>query len=144
MSTLRRTVFDTGTLVSAALRVGSIPHRALSHAFSAGEVCVSATTLVELEAVLLRDKFDRYQPVQIRQEFLAVLRQRGVLVQVSAADEVSVQPPCRDPMDHPFLALVQRCNADVLISSDGDLLVLHPWQGIPILTPAAFLEQVSA
>ena len=32
---------------------------------------------------------------------------------------------------------------DALISSDADLLVLHPWQGVPVLTPAAFMEQVS-
>jgi predicted nucleic acid-binding protein len=54
-----------------------------------------------------------------------------------------VLPSCRDPKDNQFLALVLACDADVLVSSDADLLVLHPWQGVPILTPGAFLEIVS-
>ena len=40
MSGLRRVVLDTSTLVSAALRVGSVPHRALVQAASVGELCV--------------------------------------------------------------------------------------------------------
>ena len=51
MITYRRVVFDTSTLASAALRVGSVPHRALAHALSTGEVCASAATLAELEQV---------------------------------------------------------------------------------------------
>jgi len=30
--------------------------------------------------------------------------------------------------------------ADVIVSSDEDLLVLYPWREIPILTPAAFIS----
>jgi len=52
----------------------------------------------------------------------------------------TVNPPCRDPKDNQFLALCQACAATVLVSSDADLLVLHPWHGIPILTPATFLQ----
>ena len=54
-----------------------------------------------------------------------------------------MNPRCRDPKDDQFLALVRACDANVLISSDADLLVLHPWQGVPILTPAAFMEHVN-
>lgn len=144
MSRFRRVVFDTSTLVSAALRVGSVPHLALVQAFAAGEVCVSASTLAELEGVLRRRKFDRYQPPEVRQEFTALLRRHASLVSVSAADEAQVQPPCRDPKDHQFLALVLACDADMLVSSDDDLLVLNPWRGVPILTPAAFMEAASA
>jgi hypothetical protein len=59
-----RVVFDTSTLVSAALRVGSVPHQALVHALHIGDVCVCASTLAELDEVLMRPKFDRYQPPQ--------------------------------------------------------------------------------
>ena len=31
----------------------------------------------------------------------------------------------------------------LIISSDQDLLVLNPWRGIPILTPAQFVAQFS-
>jgi len=135
----RRVVFDTSTLVSAAMRVGSVPHRALVHALEVGEVCASASTLAELESVLQRDKFDRYLSAALRAEFAAIVRRRASLFDVSEVDMANVQPPCRDPKDNQFLALVHACDADVLVSSDTDLLVLHPWQGVPILTPAAYL-----
>jgi predicted nucleic acid-binding protein len=56
----------------------------------------------------------------------------------------AVQPPCRDPNDNMFLALARAVEADALISGDEDLLVLHPWNGIPILTPAEFLLKLKA
>jgi putative PIN family toxin of toxin-antitoxin system len=143
VSVFRRVVFDTSTLVSAALRVGSLPHSALAHALLTGEVCASASTLDELDEVLERPKFDRYQPVDVRKEFAAILRRYASVFAVSKTDESKVQPPCRDPKDNQFLTLIQECDADALVSSDTDLLVLHPWNGVPILTPAAFLEKAS-
>ncbi len=143
MSGSWRVVFDTSTLVSAALRVGSLPHRALTHVLREGEVCVSLATLAELDEVLTRPKFDRYQPTGTRSEFAAFLRLRAAVFDVSETQESNVNPACRDPKDNQFLALLQACAADVLISSDADLLVLHPWNGVPILTPAAFLEKVA-
>jgi putative PIN family toxin of toxin-antitoxin system len=135
-----RVVFDTSTLVSAALRVGSVPHHALVQAFTTGEVCVSVSTLDELEQVLLRPKFNRYQPADARKAFADILRRRASLFMVSEADELNVNPPCRDSKDNKFLVLIQACDAGALISSDADLLVLNPWQDIPILTPSQYLK----
>jgi putative PIN family toxin of toxin-antitoxin system len=139
VSALRRVVFDTSSLVGAALQVGSVPHRALGHALSAGYVCASAATLAELEKVLLRSKFDRYALRDVRVEFLEVFRRQVHLFAVSDAEEADVNPLCRDPKDNKFLALARVCDADALISSDADLLAMHPWQGVPILTPAVFV-----
>ena len=141
MSNSWRVVFDTSTLVSAALRVGSLPHRALTYALREGEVCVSSSTLAELDDVLMRPKFDRYQPPETRREFAALLRLRAAMFAISEPPESNVNPACRDPKDNQFLALLQACAADVLVSSDADLLVLHPWNGVPIMTPAAFVEK---
>lgn len=141
MSGSWRVVFDTSTLVSAALRVGSLPHRALTHALREGEVCVSSSTLSELDEVLMRPKFDRYQPTRTRKAFAAFLRFHAALIPVLETQMSNVNPTCRDPKDNQFLALLQACAGDVLVSSDADLLVLHPWNGVPILTPAAFLEK---
>ena len=105
-----------------------------------GEVCVSVATLNELEQVLLRPKFDRYQPADVRKEFADILRRRASLFMVPEKNERNVNPPCRDSKDNKFLALIQACDADALISSDNDLLVMTPWQNIPILTPAQFLK----
>lgn len=137
MSGFRRVVLDTSTLVSAALRVGSTPNQALALALSVGEVCVSVSTLAELDAVLMRPKFDAYQPPDVRRAFVTMVRKHATLVLVSAADEAKAVPVCRDPKDNQFLALA--CGADVLVSSDADLRALHPWQGIPVLSPQEFL-----
>ncbi|MBK9345836.1 MAG: hypothetical protein IPN06_05050 [Burkholderiales bacterium] len=50
------------------------------------------------------------------------------------------QVPAGIKKDAKFLALARACSAAALISSDADLLVLSPWNGIPITTPAAFLR----
>jgi hypothetical protein len=46
---------------------------------------------------------------------------------------------CVDPKDNMFLALAETAEADLIVSSDPHLTNLHPWHGIPILPPAAFL-----
>ena len=136
MSVLRRVVLDTSTLVSAALRVGSVPHQALLKALGSCELCASSATLNALEQVLRRDKFDRYLDTETRLSFVALIRQHTHLFDVQEADEASVQPACRDPKDNKFLALALVCEAGATISSDKDLLAMNPWRSIPVLTPA--------
>jgi hypothetical protein len=138
MSQIRRVVIDTCTLVSAALRVGSVPDQALSKALRTCELCISAETLEELTQVLEREKFDRYLDRELRQSFVALIRRHARLFAVQDADREAVNPPCRDPKDNQFLSLALAAEADVIVSSDEDLLVLHPWRGIPVVTPAAF------
>jgi len=137
MNRMRRVVLDTSVLVSAALRIDSIPHRALLKALASCEVCASTETLAELESVLSRSKFDGYLNQESRRNFVAMIRRS---VHLFAVDASAIQPRCRDPKDDQFLALALAAEADVIVSSDQDLLVLHPWQGIPILSPAEFIS----
>jgi predicted nucleic acid-binding protein len=44
--------------------------------------------------------------------------------------------------DNKFLELALSGQADCIVSGDHDLLVLHPFRGIPIVTPRGFLGQV--
>ncbi|HWZ50331.1 MAG TPA: putative toxin-antitoxin system toxin component, PIN family [Granulicella sp.] len=141
MIRIRRVILDTSTLVSAALRIGSVPHQALLKALASCDVCASAETLAELEQVLDREKFDRYLDCELRRSFVAVMRRHVHLFAVQDADREAVEPPCRDPKDNQFLALALAAEADALVSSDEDLLVLHPWRGIAIVTPAEFLAR---
>lgn len=48
---------------------------------------------------------------------------------------------CRDPKDDKFLELAVSGNADVIVTGDKDLLALHPFRGIAILTPLDFASQ---
>jgi putative PIN family toxin of toxin-antitoxin system len=126
--------------VSAALRVGSVSDQALLKALRTCDVCASVETLDELAQVLDRKKFDRYRDRESRRSFVALIRRNVLLFAVQNADMAAVDPPCRDPKDNQFLALALVSEANALVSSDEDLLVLHPWRGIPIVTPAEFLN----
>lgn len=134
MPFVERLVVDTGIWVSAALRPASLPARAVGLALARYEVCVSDATWNELQHVLGRDKFDRYLPRADRQAFLA-----GLQPLVTRLEVRSVITDCADPKDNPFLALALDADASLLLASDPHLTALHPWRGIPILQPAAFL-----
>ena len=134
MSFARRVVLDAGVLVSAAIRPDSVPALALEKALQNFDVSVSQNTLAELATVLLRSTFDRYALPQQRDDFLAGFRARAVVVEVT----MTVRD-CIDPKDNMFLALAETAEADLIVSSDPHLTNLHPWHGIPILPPAAFL-----
>lgn len=140
MSFAKRVVLDTSTLISAALRPDSTPRQALLTAVASATVCASPATLAELEQMLMRDKFDRYLDQASRREFLDLYRRYTRLFNVIEAEEKALPHPCRDPRDNKFLALALYCSADVLMTSDDDLLVLNPYQGIPIWTPKEFLQ----
>jgi len=49
---------------------------------------------------------------------------------------------CRDPKDNKFLEVAVAGQAEVLVTGDEDLLVLHPFEGIPIVTPVDFLRRL--
>lgn len=134
-SAKRKIVIDTGTLVSATLRRGTVPNRAYLKAMAGYQVCVSDYTLDELERVLRREKFDRYLPLPLRLEFLRTYQTR------TTRHEVTLQViDCRDPKDNPFLALALTVQAEIILTSDPDLYSLNPYRGIQILKPAEFLE----
>lgn len=134
MSFARRLVLDTGVLVSAAIRPSSVPALAFEKALLRFEVCASAETLAELASVLGRAKFDRYAAVSQRQAFIAGYRAHAHLFEVTLTIS-----DCPDPKDNMFLALAETAGAELIIASDPHLTDMHPWRGIPILPPAAFL-----
>ena len=134
MSFDRRVVVDTGVLISAAIRALSIPALALEKALLLFGVCASRSTLAELQRVLMAERFERYRPLASREQFLEGFVQRARRFEVSIA-----VPDCRDPGDNQYLELAETAEAELIVSSDADLQVLHPWRGIPILPPSAFL-----
>lgn len=116
-----------------------MPERALLKAMRSSEICASLGTLGELALVLEREKFDRYLDPESRRSFVALIRRNSSLFSVRETDFAAVDPSCRHPKDNQLLALAQIAEAGIVVSSDDDLLVLHPWRGIPIVTPAQFL-----
>src|ERR1022692_4561583 len=100
MSLIKRVVFDTSTLVSAALRVDSVPSQAFGKALSSGDICASEETLSELEAVLSRSKFNRYLEPGERTAFIELYKTCAPTFDVRETTD-----DCRDPKDNKFLAL---------------------------------------
>lgn len=82
-----------------------------------------------------RPKFDRYVTEKERRQFVAALVQDAELVTIT--QQIAI---CRDPKDDKFLELAMSGGADCIVSGDKDLLSLHPFQGIPIVRPDAFLN----
>ena len=139
----RRIIFDTSTLVSAALRPESVPRKALIEAFARWDLCLSPETLAELDRVLSGGKFDRYLSRTERRQFVALIRRHAQHFNVEPQLLATLRPPCRDPQDNKLLALALAAEATVIVSSDEDLLVLHPWNGIPVFKPREFLARYS-
>jgi putative PIN family toxin of toxin-antitoxin system len=137
----RRVVLDTSVLVSAALRVGSKPHEAFLLALASYDICASVETLAELELVLGREKFAVYLGRGLRRDFVALVRRHAHVFVVDGADLGAVEPRWRDERDDKFLALARVAEAYVLVSSDEDLLIMNPWNGVVVVTPAQFLAR---
>lgn len=137
MSFGRPVVVDTGVLVSAAIRPGSVPALALEKALLHFDICCSAETWQEVETVLMHDKFDRYLSLPQRLDFL-----RGLQTHLTSYEANEAVTDCVDPQDNKFLALAWTARAELIIASDPHLTALHPWRDIPILPPAAFLVGV--
>ena len=49
---------------------------------------------------------------------------------------------CRGAKDNKDLELALAAGAGTIVSGGGDLLVLHPWRGMQILLPAAYIAEV--
>lgn len=129
-------VIDASTLVSAAIARGSVPDRAMRHAFESDAVAVSEATLAELLDVFARPRLARFIDPDLRDEVLSLLDAYGVFF----APAVRVAD-CRDSKDNKYLELALASGADTIVSSDADLLVLHPWRGARILRPADYLGE---
>ena len=131
-------VLDTNVLVSAALFPLSHPWRVFDIVRGQGSLIASVETLAEIDTVLKRPRFDRYLRRTLREEFLEGLGQMVRVVEITQTIRA-----CRDPKDDKFLELALSGRATHIISGDRDLLDLHPFRGIPIRTPGAFLSAVA-
>lgn len=90
--------------------------------------------MLELVDVIERPKFDAYLHLDERREFVRQLVNIAEFVPVTSTIRA-----CRDPKDDKFLELAVAGNADFIVTGDGDLLALDPFEGIAVITPARFL-----
>lgn len=129
-------VFDTNSLISAALIPESVNKKALLKAINLGILAISNLTLAEFVEVLFREKFDSY--------FKNDGERWEIIDEIYLGSEffvpnVSIRA-CRDPKDDKYLELTVSVQADCIVTGDKNLLVLHLFRSIPIMNASDFLE----
>src|SRR6185312_3051544 len=129
-------IFDTNTLLSALFDETSIPAAALKRARISGTLLTSEAIMLEYRMVFLRPKFDKYISLPTRIEFI-----ENIIAQSFPVIITQEIKECRDSEDDKWLSLAVSAKSDCIISGDKDLLILNPFKGTPILTPAEFLNR---
>jgi len=134
-----RIVVDTNTLISATLFPHSIPGKCIHLYRNHLTILASAETIAEFAKVIRYSKFDKYLTDDERDNAIKQLTRSVIIVET----KTNIQD-CRDPDDNKFLELAIDGKADIVISGDKDLLHLHPFQNIPIISPTAFFNIISS
>lgn len=135
-----RAVVDTNVLVSAVILPTS--HTGAIMTFIArGTVTplYSSETLEEFARVLARPRIrDRYHIyVDDIRTILDLILLQGE--RILPSEKVAI---CRDPKDDIFLSVALAGKADRIVTGDDDLLALHSFRGIPIVSPTTFLAEI--
>ena len=130
-----RFVIDTNVIVSSLLFPSSPPRLAFNKAYVAGKILASRVTILELEEVLNRKKFDKYISKEKRIQFIAKFFDDVEIIEI-----VETVIACRDRKDDKFLELAVNGKADYIITGDQDLLVLHPFRNIEIISVSESLK----
>jgi len=127
-------VADANVIISAAIFVSQKPTLALQKILLEGTLAFSEDILQEYAETLSRKRFDKYVSIEKRLNFLQQLTASGTLIAIKNKIQA-----CRDPKDDKYLELALAYSAKCIVTGDADLLILHPFKDIPVLTPAEFL-----
>jgi putative PIN family toxin of toxin-antitoxin system len=131
-----RVVLDANVYISALL-VGRGCEEILTLGRTGVIQVLSSPEIIDEVASVMRRKF-HWSPVDIR-PFLDEARD---LCRMIPFDPAEVEFPA-DPADAKILACAVAGKADVIVTGDKKhLLPLKRYQGIPIVSPAEFLEQI--
>jgi len=129
-------VLDASVVVSAAVAPAGVAARAVDHAARRGRIALSDEVQAEIVAVLARPKIAARSSLARRAEVLALVI--GAAERFARTECVT---DCRDAKDNKYLELALAARAEVIVPGDDDLLVLHPWRGVRIVSPAAFVAE---
>ena len=125
-------VVDTNVLISAALTKGA-PFRIVEHLIKNNALIFSKETISDLSSRKTQLKFDKYVSAEDREAYVNNL--------ILSADLVIIDnliQGCRDRDDDKFLETAVKGDAQFIISGDQDLLTMHRFEGIDIVTVQVF------
>ena len=137
MTKPQRIVLDINLIISRMLLTRGVAAAVFDLVYDSCFLLTSEPVLAELREVAGRAKFDRYLDVATRREFVDRYAAAARLIPV-----MHTVRDCRDPKDDKLLELALSGRADLILTGDEDLLVLHPWRGVSILTPSAYLQSI--
>ncbi len=139
---MRRVVFDTTVLISAFLRPGGLSDELLVLAANGDfELLLAEAIITETRNKLLTSNRLRSRYAYTDGVIARFCRALGLLAQ-TVTDLPSLTGVVRDPDDDVILACAIKGHADAVITRDKDLLSLDSYQGIAIITPEAFRQQL--
>jgi uncharacterized protein len=137
---VERLVIDTNVWIAALITPIGTARKLVDAVLDQDiDILMSESTFGELVSRLDRPKFERYREPEAWNLFLSEL----VELSIWHEDAGTAIGSSRDVDDDKFLALAVTGQADAIISGDADLLDLVTYEGIPILTPAQFLQRLS-
>ena len=125
-------VVDTNVLISAALTKG-VPFRIVEHLIKNNALIFSKETISELSSRITQPQFDKYVSAEDHEAYVNNL--------IFSADLVIIDnliQGCRDRDDDKFLETAVKGDAQFIISGDQDLLTMHRFEGIDIVTVQEF------
>jgi predicted nucleic acid-binding protein len=133
----QRIVFDTATLLSAALRSSSPARRTFSLALTTGVVCLSEPALDQLASVLARPSLDRYMSRRARAGFVSLLRRHAWLCPPPPRPQSKSSR--RDQQIKALVAFAVAAEADALVRNAPIPRFRSSRRTLPIFTPEEFI-----
>ena len=138
---MMRVVIDTNVWLSALLWGGQPSLIIQMIEKKQIQAISSENILTELTDILQKPKLQkRLNQLKFSADEVVVVAKR--LMTLVVIEEVII-PELRDPKDQMVLATAIAGDAQIVISGDKDLLVLHPYGNISILLPQDFLSRFS-
>jgi uncharacterized protein len=133
-----RVVIDTNVWLSALLWVGQ-PNLIIQRIeMQQVQAISSVEILTELTDILQKAKLQkRLNQLKLSADEVTIIAKRLMTLVVI---EAILIPELRDPKDQMVIATAIAGDAQIIISGDRDLLVLHPFSNIAILSPQEFLS----
>lgn len=142
---MRRVVFDSTVLISAFIRPGGLADELLTLAADGHfELVLSSAIMIETWRKLISS-----ERIRTRYPYSDERAHNFCLSLLQIAIDVlrSTQPLTgivRDPGDDMIIACAVDGRADTIVSRDRDLLALGTFQGVAIITPEGFRQQLRA
>jgi len=129
-----KVVLDTNVLL-AGFATRGLFEAVLKLCLDSHEIFISQYILDEFERNLVKSfKF----PADHAREIVSFLKQHATIVEPMPVPGDA----CRDKSDLPVLGTLSAAGGDCLVTGDNDLISLKVFEGMPILSPRMFYDQL--